>query len=244
MGAIMDRDTAIVLAEYLMRGIPDDGRGGFDDQATSAYEIALDLLDRLGYAEISIGRFATRIPDPQLPAILPRHDDACAVLLNLGDQNGDISFRKPGDEGRARIRPGPDTFAADAEDEVAGLLERMSLAAHGAWTSEAATALWRAWPYEWPDPDFAGDARVSAAIERARDIPNDVQQLIDAAMVRPEPELRGYFVQRAVEERWRLTDGWIAEGPDDPPGVHIFHDPLARHVAERVFLGQLGHSAE
>lgn len=243
-GAIMDRNTAVALAKYLMREIPSDGGDGWDDQATSAYEMATDLLDRLGFAEIGIGRYAARAPNPQLPAILPRHDDAGIVLLNLADQQCDIKFRKPGAEAGARIQPGPGTWSADASDEVAGLLERMGLVADGAWTADAETVLWRAWPYEWPDPDFAGDARVVAAIERARDIPEDVRQLIDEAMARPEPELRRYFVQRSVEERWRLADGWISEGPDEPPGIHVFHDPLARYAYERIFGEVLaGHSA-
>lgn len=234
-GAIMDRDTAVALAEYMMRELPSDGRGGFDDQATSAYEMALDLLDRLGFAEISVGRCAARITNPQLPAVLPRHDDACAVLLNLGDQHGDILFRKTGDEEGARIQPGSGTWAADASDDVAKLLERMGLVEGGTWTPEAETMLWRACPIEWPDPDFGDDPRVSAAIKKARDMPDDVRQMIDEAMARPEAELRRYFVQRAVEERWRLADGWILEGPDDPSWIHIFHDPLAAHVCKRIF---------
>lgn len=240
----MDRDTTVELAEYLMREIPGDGQGGWDDQATSAYEMALDLLDRLGYAEIDIGRYATRITDPQLPDINPRHDDACAVLINLADQQCDIVFRKPGDEAGARIQPGPGTWSADATDEVAGLLERMGLVVDGAWTTEAELVLWRAWPYEWPEPDFEGDHRVTVAIDKAREIPDDMQQLIDEAMARPEAELRKYLVQRAAEERWRLAEGWISEGPDAPPGVHIFHDPLAAHAYERIFGEVLaGHSA-
>lgn len=242
--AIMDRDTAVALAEYLMREIPSDGRGGFDDQATSAYEMATDLLDRLGYAEIGVGRYATRVPTPQLPAIMPRHDDASAVLINLACQQRDIQFRKPGDEDGARIQPGPGTFAADASDEVAGLLERLGLVAKGAWTAEAEPLLWRAWRYEWPDPDFTGEPRVIVAIERAREMPHDVRRLIDEAMARPEVELRSYFVQRAVEQRWRLAEGWIGEGPDEPPVVHFFHDPLARYACEQIFIEVLaGHSA-
>ncbi len=231
----MDRDTATLLLSYLRREIPGDGRDGWDDGACSGHEMALDLLAALGHAELEALRFAHPVPDAQLPAILPRHDDASVALLGLAHQNGEITFREPGAERGARIPSGHGLGAADVADDLMILMERLGLICVGAWTAAAETILWRTWPYEWPEPSFSEDPRVIAAIERSRDIPSDVQQLVDAAMARPEAELRRYYVQHLVYERWRLDDGWISVGPSSPPALCIFHDPLAIQVSRQLF---------
>ena len=199
----------------------------------------LELLDALGYADADATRYAKRIQNPELPAVLPRHDDAQVAVINLGARNGKIVFRKPGDEAGARVHPGPGTGAADVSDELIGLIERLGLVEGGAWTPEAETMLWRCWPDEWPTPDFARDQRVIDAIRRARDLPEGIRKMMDAFMRHPAVSVRRFQILGGFQGMWRMDDGWLEFGLGKPQPITIFYDGLAEFVCEAVMGDQI-----
>ena len=187
-------EWAIKAAEFLSENLPRaTDRPGWNDMASTAYQIGCMSLARLGFADKT--EWGAIPKDyPKRPEILPRWDDICISVLWLADQQNKLSYRLPdGSVPPSRIGNGlvivrkdappplsPNIAArfglgpALAQPEVERLLGQLGLVADGAWTEEAVLVLWRTSPKNWA-LDYASDSRFLDAVQKAvASVPDEV----------------------------------------------------------------------
>lgn len=217
---MLTRTQAVAAARYLLELFPGSGPERMHSY-TSAWQMASEALEALGYAEETSWGMVLR-DHPIEPAVLPRRDDVSVVVLLAAEQAGRIrlaGYHEPD------VRTGPGT----ADPLTVAVLETLGLVSDGRWTESAVEALWRVAPDE-TGKDFRSDERLNRVLTEA--VPTEVVEEI--ARIR---EIRSEIVRRnelehLFFERWRLDDGWLT---DETAGraLAVFHDPLAAEAAAR-----------
>jgi len=187
--------------------------------------MACDTLITLGYAT-EAPRGARLLPDPALPAALPRWDDACCVVLSVAEQLCRIHLR------HSWSGPDDETGPGTADPETAALLALLGLISGGGWTDAAVPVLWRTAPEEAPP---LGEEAFSAQVEQAvTGIPDAIRDQIHAIYAEHAKEtVRDYLVDWVFFEGWRWRDGWVTGERGGRP-LEVFHDQLAQKVRAAV----------
>lgn len=182
------------VAHFLAGTLPKDAdRPGWNDMASTAYQIGCMALVKLGFADATDWGAVPK-DAPELPAAMPRWDDICISVLWLAKQQNKLSFRLPdGSLPPTRIGSGlviamknpppppvPNIAArfglgcAVCKDDVLRLLHQLGLVSDGGWTQQAEFVLWRTSPKNW-SLDFQRDARFLNAVQKATaTIPDDI----------------------------------------------------------------------
>lgn len=232
----MNRQMAEQTGEFLKRHFPRDLDGSWPHSFISAWQMACELLDALGYArETPWG--AIPFNPPVLPEVLPRRDDVCVTLLKVGEQGGLIDFFHESDA-PCNIRSAPGLGSAMAHPDLLSLFEALEVVSDGAWSESAEMLLWRNWPYEWPELRLDFDPRIlSAAAAAGKAMPEDVRADLEAAAAHSDPLIRYFFAVGVFHRRWRIGEGWLGDG--GPRALDIFHDPLASLIC-RLVTGHTG----
>jgi hypothetical protein len=211
---------AETVAAYLLEVFPGSGRER-QHSYTSAWQMASEALDALGYAEETTWGFVLH-ETPVKPTVLPRWDDVSVVVLLVAEQAGRVrlaGYHAPD------VRTGPGT----ADELTLATIEELGLVADGRWTDAATEVLWRVAPDE-SGADFRADDRLNRVLKET--VPKDVVEEI--ARVR---EIRSEVVMRnelefLFFERWRIDEGWL-EDETGGRALAVFHDPLAAEAAAR-----------
>ena len=217
-------DQATAVAEYLVANTP-GASGELDHSHISAWQMSCEALEALGYAT-ETARGVLLHPTPVHPAVQPRWDDTCCVVLSVAEQSGRLKLRHP------RSEPTDETGPSTADPETAALLALLGLISGGGWTDAAVPVLWRTAPEEAPPP---GEEAFSAQVDRAvADIPAAIRDQIHAIYAEhSDRSVRDYLVDWIFFEAWRWGDGWMT---DEHSGARlgVFHDPLAQRVRAAV----------
>lgn len=214
-------DQATAVAEYLVANTP-GASGELDHSHISAWQMSCEAL---GYAT-ETARGALLHPTPVLPAVQPRWDDTCCVVLSVAEQSGRLKLRHP------RSEPTDETGSGTADPETAALLALLGLISRGGWTDAAVPVLWRTVPEEAPPP---GEEAFSAQVDRAvADIPVATRNQIHAIYAEHGHQaVRDHLVDWVFFEGWRWGDGWVT-GERVGRLLGVFHDPLAQTVRAAV----------
>lgn len=163
---------------FLAQNTPLEDDGDWCHKYSSAIQMSCSALVALGQAdETELG--AHPRAQPTLPAILPRWDDVCVVVLGLAAQQRQFAYLPPERQTLAGIQASHGLGAADATPQVLSLLEDLGLIAKGTWSAEAEDVVWRDWPRYWPR-SFPSDDRFRQGIERAiAEMPDDLRAEFD-----------------------------------------------------------------
>ncbi len=217
---------AETVAAYLLEVFPGSGRER-QHSYTSAWQMASEALDALGYAEETAWGFVLH-ETPVKPAVLPRWDDVSVVVLLAAEQSGRI--RLAGYHAQDML-----TGPGVADPVTVDVLGALGLIRDGRWTDVAVEVLWRVAPDE-TGLDFRSDDRL-ARVQQDK-VPEDVQPDLDRVRKIQSPFVREHELEHVFFERWRLGDGWLT---DEAGGraLAVFHDPLAAEAASRFPLGKL-----
>lgn len=217
-------DQATAVADYLVANTPGVS-GELDHSHISAWQMSCEALEALGYAT-ETARGALLHPTPVLPAVQPRWDDTCCVVLSVAEQSGRLKLRHP------RSEPTDETGPGTADPETAALLALLGLISRGGWTDAAVPVLWRTVPEEAPPP---GEEAFSAQVDRAvADIPVATRNQIHAIYAEHDHQaVRDHLVDWVFFEGWRWGDGWVI-GERVGRLLGVFHDPLAQTVRAAV----------
>ncbi|MGC3936383.1 hypothetical protein ACOTTU_01105 [Roseobacter sp. EG26] len=182
------------VAHFLAETLPEaSDRPGWNDKASTAYQIGCMALVKLGFANATDWGAVPK-DVPELPKIMPRWDDVCISVLWLANQQNTLSFRLPdGSLPPTRIGNGiviamkdpppppvPNIAArfglgcALCETDVLQLLQQLDLVSNGTWTQQAEFILWRTSPKNW-SLEFLRDERFLDAVQKAAaTIPDDI----------------------------------------------------------------------
>jgi hypothetical protein len=202
-------EWAKAAAEFLSKNLPKArDRPGWNDMASTAYQIGCMGLVKLGFADATDWGAIPK-DHPELPETLPRWDDICISVLWLAQQQSKLSYLLP--DGSAQPNrigsrfvimrkdpsppPTPNIAArfglgpALCQPEVLKLLEQLGLVADGGWTEEAVFVLWRTSPKNW-SLDYANDDRFLDAIQKAvASMPDEVASEISKLIVITEDDI-------------------------------------------------------
>lgn len=221
---MLTETQAVAVATYLLTNGPVSS-GYLDHGCTSAWEMACDALVTLGYAA-EAPRGARLLPDPTLPAALPRWDDACCVVLSVAEQLCRIRLRHFWSGHDDETGPG------SADPETAVLLNLLGLVSSGEWTEAATPVLWRTAPEEvQPPTEQEFSAQVDLAIAH---MPEDIRDhLFTTYEGHDVPAVRDHQLDWIFYLHWRWGDAWVAAARSGHP-LGVFHDPLAQTVRAAV----------
>lgn len=220
---------ATAAAEFLSGNLPRDrDRPGWNDMASTAYQIGCMSLVRMGFAdETDWG--AIPKDHPEQPETLPRWDDICIAVLWLAQQQNKLSYRSPDGtfppdrSGKGFViarkdapTPPPPNIAerfglgpAYCQPEVLKLLEQLGLIAGGGWTEEAAFVLWRTSPKNWA-LDYAKDNRFLDAVHIAvATMPDEVASEISKLILISDDDISA-LINRHAE---MIAEGREKYGP-------------------------------
>ncbi len=221
---MLTAEQATAVAAYLITYTPGSAEE-LDHSHVSAWQMSCEALEAIGYAT-ETARGAVIHPTPLLPAVLPRWDDACCVVICVALQARQLRLRHP--RSASTYEVGPSTAAS----ETAALLALLGLISGEGWTDAAAVVLWRAAPEEVSPPV---EMDLSAQVDRAvADVPDEIRAQIHAIYAEHSKQtVRDYLVDWVFFEGWRWGDGWVT---DELGGrlLRIFHDPLAQRVRAAV----------
>lgn len=222
---MLTETQAAAVAKYLVANTPGTSSGYLDHGYETAWELACDALIALGYAT-EAPRGARLLPSPVSPAVLPRWDDICCVVLSVAEQMCRIRLR------HSCSGPDDETGPSSAHPETSVLLNLLGLTSHGVWTDAATAVLWRTAPDEVQPPT---DEAFSAEVDRAiTEMPDDIQDRIQSIHEEhQEPLVRDHLLDWTFYGGWRWGDGWVT----DERGrllMGIFHDPHAQKVRAAV----------
>jgi hypothetical protein len=216
---------AASVGRYLVARVPGASSGYIDHGYETAWELACDALEALGYAT-EVPRGVRLLPCPVRPDVFPRWDDACCVVLAVAEQLCQLQLRHSWSE------PGDETGPGSADLETIEILDILGLTSCGAWTEAAAPVLWRTAPEEVrPVTEEEFSTQVCRAVA---DIPAAIRGQIHAIYAEHANEtVRDYLVDWVFFEAWRWGGGWVAGERGGRP-LGIFHDPLAQRVRGAV----------
>jgi hypothetical protein len=225
---MLTADQATAVAEYLIAHTP-GASGELDHSHISAWQMSCEALEALGYAT-ETARGALLHPTPVAPAVLPRWDDTCCIVLSVAEQTGGIRLRHP------RSAPTDKTGPGSANPETAALLNLLGLTSCGTWTDAATVVLWRTAPEEAPPP---GEEAFSAEVDRAAtDIPDAIRGRINSIYGEHDNEaVHDHLTDWVFFEGWRWGDGWVT-GESGGRLLGVFHDMLAQRV-RAAMVGRL-----
>ena len=228
---MLTEPQAKAVAEYLVANTPGASSGYLDHGYETAWELACDALIALGYAT-EAPRGARLLPSPIPPAVLPRWDDICCVVLSVAEQLCQLRLRHPRSDLTDKTR------ADSADPETAALLNLLGLASCGTWTDGATPVLWRTAPEEVrPVTEEEFSAQVDLAVA---DMPDEIRDRLNTCHAdRQEPILRDHLLDWIFFEAWRWGDGWVTDDHGGRP-LGIFHDPLAQRVRAAVVARVMG----
>lgn len=222
---MLTETQATAVASYLVANAPGASSGYLDHGYETAWELACDALVALGYAT-EAPRGARLLPSPVSPAVLPRWDDICCVVLSVAEQLCRLRLR------HSWSGPGDETGPGSADLETAALLNLLGLTSCGTWTDAATPVLWRTAPEEVRPP---AEQEFSAQLDLAvADIPDDVRDRIRSVYAsHEETVLRDHQLDWIFYLHWRWGDGWLR---NDSQGsqLGVFHDPLAQRIRAAV----------
>lgn len=217
---MLTNDQAESVAAYVLKVFPGSGRER-QHSFTSAWQMAAEALDALGYAEETTWGFVLR-DHPIKPDIMPRWDDVSVVVLLVAEQSGRIRLAGYHALG---LRTGPGT----ADPITEAVLDELGLISEGRWTETATEVLWRVAPEE-TGLDFRADARINRVLRDA--VPNDVVPEIERARKVQGKIVRKNELEHVFFEHWRLGEGWLKD-QSGGRALAVFHDPVAAEAAER-----------
>lgn len=182
------------VAHFLAGNLPKaTDRPGWNDMASTAYQIGCMALVKLGFADATDWGAVPK-DAPEFPASMPRWDDICISVLWLANQQNKLSFRLPdGSLPPTRIGngfviamkdrpppPAPNIAArfglgcALCDADLLQLLQKLGLVSDGGWTKQAEFILWRTSPKNW-SLEFLRDERFWDAVQKAiATIPDDI----------------------------------------------------------------------
>lgn len=195
------------VVRFFRAALPRDERGGWSDDAMTAFQIGCDALVALGQAERTVWG-ASQKAQAGVPETLPRWDDLCTAVLYLLKRNREIGFRLPDGSVPTPKRnpgmffvqridapppPGPNVLAAfgcgpaHLKAERIPLLVALGLIDGRRWTENAEQILWRIQPRAWK-MEVESDIRFGEALERCLEtLPGDVADEVSRlSMVTPE----------------------------------------------------------
>jgi len=132
---MLTETQASAVAAYLITHTP-GADGELEHSHISAWQMSCEALEALGYGT-ETARGALLHPTPVAPAVLPRWDDTCCVVLSVAVQTGRLELRHP------RSKPADVTGPSTADLETKALLNLLGLAHCGTWTEAATPVLWR-----------------------------------------------------------------------------------------------------
>lgn len=221
---MLTADQATAVAEYLVANTP-GAAGELDHSFISAWQMSCEALEALGYAT-ETPRGALLHPSPARPAVLPRWDDACCIVLSVAAQTGSIQLKYP------HSKPTDITGPASADPKTARLLDLLGLTSSGTWTDLATPVLWRTAPEEVRP--FGEEEFAAQVLQAAARIPDEIGSRIRAIYAEHADQfLRNYLTDWIFFEAWRWGDGWVTDGSGGKP-LGVFHDPLAQAMREAV----------
>jgi hypothetical protein len=222
---VLTKHQATAVARYLVANAPGASSGYLDHGYETAWELACDALEALGYAT-EAPRGARLIPSPVFPSVLPRWDDACCVVLCVAEQLCQLRLRLSWSEPDDKTGPGT------ADLETAEVLNTLGLTSAGAWTNAATPVLWRTAPEEVrPPTEQEFSAQVDLAIA---DIPDDIRDQIKSIYEAHDvPVVRDHQLDWVFYLNWRWGDAWLRDDSHGSP-MGIFHDSLAQRVRAAV----------
>ncbi|AJC79814.1 hypothetical protein IE4803_CH02625 [Rhizobium etli bv. phaseoli str. IE4803] len=175
------------VVEFISNVLPSNQAGNWEHLHIGAYEIACELLVKLGCA-VDNGTGAIPVTEPKLPEVIPRWDDVATLVVWVAAQSGLIGFRNfPGAQNRlmavglaqANIRASHGCGPAFLADEAFPAFQSLGLILGGRWTEAAETVLWRDDPLEW-GLDFTNDRRFLRACDVAvATVPEDIAEQIE-----------------------------------------------------------------
>lgn len=198
------------VCEYIMARLPKDERGGFNDQAMTAWQFGCMLLEACGYAEKRPWG-AALIARPRVPGRLPIPEDVATVVLAIAGQRNELSWRQA--DGMPLTRrptqaagamwtvvqaqppkiPPPTVVAGRGfgsawfSDAVQELLEILGLVCSGTWTAHARPVLLREQPAAWAMNVLETDVFQGGLEACIATLPEDVKEAI-LAISRSAPE--------------------------------------------------------
>ncbi len=174
------------VVEFISNALPRNQAGNWEHLHIGAFEIACELLIRLGCA-IDNRTGAIPVAEPRLPEVIPRWDDVATVVIWVAAQAGYLGFRhfpgarsRPKSAGlaRANIRAAHGCGPAHLVDEAFPAFQSLGLILGGCWTVVAEVILWRDDPKEW-ELDFTNDRRFRRACNVAvATVPEDIAKKI------------------------------------------------------------------
>ncbi|QRM45761.1 hypothetical protein [Rhizobium sp. BG4] len=174
------------VIEFVSNALPRNQAGNWEHLYIGAYEIACELLIKLGCA-IDNGTGAIPVPEPRLPEVIPRWDDVATLVILVAAQAGYLGFRHfpgarsrpmPAGLARANIRAAHGCGPAYLVEEAFPAFQSLGLILGGCWTEVAETILWRDDPEEW-GLDFTNDRRFLRACDVAvATVPEDIAEKI------------------------------------------------------------------
>ncbi|MBD3756275.1 MAG: hypothetical protein IE937_11680 [Gammaproteobacteria bacterium] len=196
------------VAHFLAETLPKaSDRPGWNDMASTAYQIGCMALVKLGFADATDWGAAPK-DVPEQPATMPRWDDICISVLWLANQQNKLSFRLP--NGRLPPPPTPNITArfglgcAFCNDDVLLLLQQLGLVSNGRWTQQAEFILWRTSPKNW-SLDFLRDERFLDAVQKATaTIPDEITaEILELTEISEEriDELIAWHEEKLAEGR-------------------------------------------
>jgi hypothetical protein len=203
------------VIEFISNVLPRNQAGNWEHLDIGAYEIACELLIKLGYA-IDDGSGAIPVTEPTLPEGIPRWDDVAALVVWVAAQSGLIGFRHfPGARNRPKLgRLAPSNIRAAhgcgpayLEDEAFPAFQSLGLILGGSWTAAAETVLWRDDPAEW-ELGFTEDRRFLRACDIAvATVPEDIaEQIKRHAEIREEGIAEWLELANRSKERTKTRD--------------------------------------
>jgi len=174
------------VVEFISIALPRDQAGNWEHLHIGAYEIACELLVKLGCA-MDNGTGAIPVAEPKSPEVFPRWDDVATLVVWVAAQSGLIGYRHlPGaknrpksvDLERSNIRAAHGLGPAFLEGPAFPAFQSLGLILGGCWTEAAETVLWRDDPAEW-ELDFARDRRFLQALDVAiATLPDEIDEKI------------------------------------------------------------------
>ena len=222
---MLTETQAAAVARYLVANTPGASSGYLDHGYETAWELACDALEALGYAT-DAPRGARLLPSPVSPAVLPRWDDICCVVLSVAEQLCQLRLRHSWSEPDDKTGPGT------ADPETAEVLNTLGLTSAGAWTNAATPVLWRTAPEEVRPP--TGE-EFSAQVDRAiTDMPAVIRDRIYACYADNQELILGdHLLDWIFYEAWRWGDAWVTDECNGRP-LRVFHDQLAQRVRAAI----------
>lgn len=246
-----EAEWRLKAVEFLRNNLPfEPERGGWNDYASTAYQIGCSALIALGEAD-PVRWGALKRDTPRTPDVTPRFDDLCVSILWLAHQTNQIAYRcmdgsAPTPTGRRDIMvvraanapppPAPNIKAANgcgparADDATVETLSSLGLVRNNAWSELAETVHWRSLPSAWA-MDFMSDPRFIAAVDHTvATAPDLTAEKIRTQAIVTEHDI-DRFLERIETEKAKLREQY---GPNIRQSPNPARDRVPRSILFRA----------